>query len=211
MAKCKDCSKEVGFLKKRCTECDALFKEQEAVRKAEQAERDREALEAARKQKEDSRFQNALNGLDVTWDKFENKGSIRGHTFKPYGSTTFTFSCVNNAYFWLVATQTQPDWDWLEDNRTIILFDDGARFIQESDSLRATDVTTNWADEVVCYEEHHIEITDSIPTFEKFYETYKYESYSPPVLIRIGRHEYQISFDEIRELVAISTKAQESN
>lgn len=210
MAKCKDCSAEIGFLKKRCPDCDAKFKAEEAAKRAEQAELDRVAAEESRKKIEDSRFESSKKNLNVTWDKFENKSSISGHPFKE-SAATLTFSCVNNAYYWLVATQRQPDWDWLENNRSILLFEDGSRFIQDHDSLRATDVTTNWADEVVCYEELHIEVTESIPTFVTFYEENRYKSYAPPVLLRIGGHEYQIPFDAVRELVAIQSTAVENS
>lgn len=211
MAKCKDCSADIGFLKKRCEDCDTKYKAAEAERKAKEAEIAAEQEKLAAEKRELDAFANARKNLDITWDKFENRGNMAAHKFKSeYGNVEFRFSCVNNNTWWLVATQSVDDWDWLENNRTIILFDEDTRFIQDHDSLRATDVYTNWADNVKCYEEHHINITSAIPSFLEFYEANKYGSEYLKVPIRIGQHEYGINLKEIRSLAAMDAVIKES-
>lgn len=210
MAKCKDCSTDIGFLKKRCEPCDAKYKAAESERRAEAQRLAAEEAKVAGSKREAEAFEQAKANLTVTWDKFEQKGNISGHEFKPtYGPVKLKFSCVNKKTWWLVATQSQDDWDWLENNRTIILFDEDTRFIQEHGQLRATDVYTNWNDNVKCYEEHHVDITESIPSFLKFYEENKLDSPNATVMLRIGRLEFAIPLKEIRTIAAMAAKAAE--
>lgn len=211
MAKCKDCSTDIGFLKKRCESCDAKFKAAEQERKAKEAEIAAEKAKLDAQQREVNVLAAAKNNLDISWDKFENKGEMTGHKFKSaYGNVEMNFACVNQKTWWLIASQSVDDWDWLENNRTIILFDEETRFIQDHDSLRSTDVYTNWADNVKCYEEHHIDITEAIPSFLEFYEANKYDSDFAHVPMRIGRHELSINLKEIRTLAAMNAVIQES-
>lgn len=205
MAKCKDCSAEIGFLKKRCASCEEKFKAAEVERKAHEEKIATEQAKLAAEKRELDAIERAKANLSQTWDKFEQKGNIEAKTFKSeYGDAKFQFSCVNKKTWWLVATQSQDDWDWLENNRTIILFDEDNRFIQDHGQLRSTDVGTNWADQVKCFEEHHINITSAIPYFLNFYEDNKLGSEYVGVPLRIGRHEYKIPLKEIRSIAAIS-------
>lgn len=210
MAKCKDCSTEIGFLKKRCASCDEKFKAAEAERKAKEAEIAAEQAKLNSEKREFEAFEHAKANLSQTWDKFEQKGNIAGNFFSVgYGNAKFKFSCVNKAAWWLVATQSQDDWDWLENNRTIILFDDDSRFVQDHGQLRGTDVGTNWADQVKCFEELHVNITSAIPSLLKFYEDHKISSDYATLPLRIGQHEYAIPFKEIRTIAAMSAVIKE--
>jgi hypothetical protein len=211
MAKCKDCSTEVGFLKKRCEACDQKYKELVSEQKEQAAFQAAEKSKADSHEREKRKIEQAKANLNKSWDKFEQKGEISGPTFKPsYADAKFQFSCINNKTWWLTATHSQDDWEWLDNNRTIILFDDDSRFIQEHTDLRGSDVYTNWSDDVKCYEEHHIDITDAVPSFVEFYETNKWSDENATVPIKIGRNEYRIELKHIRTIAAMASAIEES-
>jgi hypothetical protein len=210
MAKCKDCATDIGFLKKRCQACETIFKRAEAVRHAQEREAADEAERVAGIRREDSSLMSARAGLSITHDKFEDKSSIDSPSFQSgHGAATMRFSCVNGKFYWLVASHKAPDWMWLNNNRTILLFPDGSRTIQDHDSLRATDVSTDVWDQVQCYEELHVDVTAAVPFFTELYEENRYEGPNPYVEMRIGPYEYSIPFDQVRQVMAMSQVAEE--
>lgn len=192
MAKCVKCGTKVGMFEKACAACAPLI-EAERI-EAEKAQAAAEA--AANAQKEKDFFEKVKAGLPVIFDKFENKTQINTGYYK-LGINSIDFASVNNETYWMIASHTIQKWNWLEDNRTIFLFADGTRFVSEHQPLRKSETRTAGY-EVFCYEELHVDISQSMSAFEQAY----LNNEQPPEL-RIGNVQGQFTRDMLRALAAL--------
>jgi hypothetical protein len=205
MAVCKDCGAQVGFMKKRCATCQEKFDAEQKVLAEQKAA---EAVAAAEKRAidgEEAAFANAKSALGTTFDKFEGRSEIVSPTFK-VNAAQFDALHTGEKMWHLRIVHKPTDWQWLGDNRTIILFADGSKLVQEHGGLVDTEVTTDIWDNVVCQEEHHVNIAEAIPYFVSHYETHKYGAH-PAVQMRIGRLEYPLSFEFVRSVAAMAAVA----
>jgi hypothetical protein len=209
MAKCRDCGDEVKFLARRCKPCQTKFED------ALVAERAQAALDAEQQAKIQGRHQEEMaleqyeQSFTNVFDKFENRKEIRSVNFKTNGAE-FQVGCVasgTDETYWLICVHKGEDWFWLSNNRTILLFEDGFRFVQDHDVLKDTNVTTNWADQVICIEEHHVDISDTIPKFVEIYDKAVAEGSLAGVDIKIGAGNYNLAMDFVRAVKAVANLA----
>jgi hypothetical protein len=201
LAVCRDCGTQVGFLKKRCASCQDVFDKQQEAERAAQAEKAAQEAQAQRIAFEASEFESAKRRIDQTFDKFEGTSSLTSPNFKVSGAQ-FDIVCTNGSHWYMRIWHKPMDWQWLHNNRTIILFDDGSKLVQNHGTLFATDVGQNGWDQVIVYEELHVTLSKAVPFFIAQYEAKKNGTHGP-VDMRIGTYEYPLSFEVVRTVVAM--------
>lgn len=204
MAACKDCGTQISFMAKRCDACKVKFDAMQAERNARDAEERQKAAAQQWLDREAAALKSAVSALDVTHDRMENKRQAFTPRYRSLnGIASVRFAVVNDTYYWMIATQRKPDWDWLENNRTIILFPDESRFVQDHGSLNESDVQTDTWNNVVCYEELHVNITDAVPYFVDTYSNAVAQGRETYIPIRIGRTDAHLLFESIRDVVSL--------
>ena len=205
MAACIDCGEAAKFLSKRCANCQE--KHIQAVE---------EKLAASAEEMRKLEFERSISGeaealastkasLSYTYDKFENRHEIDGPIFKS-NRTDFKAAAVvidGASFVWLIGYHKVPDWIWLNDNRTILLLETGARFVLDHGMLKDTQVGTDWADNVVCAEEHHIDISEFVPEIVKAYEASSKAGKQSELEVKIGSQLYTLEMDFLRTVTAI--------
>jgi hypothetical protein len=205
MAACIDCGEAAKFLSKRCANCQEKHNQEVEKQRAADAEVARK-LEFERSiSGEADALASAKSGLSYTFDKFENRHEIDGPIFKS-NRTDFKAAAVvidGEACFWLIGYHKVPDWIWLNDNRTILLLESGARFVLDHGLLKDTQVGTDWADNVVCAEEHHIDFTSFVPEIVKIYEEASQTGKQSELEVKIGSQQYTLGMDFLRTVTAI--------
>lgn len=205
MAACIDCGEAAKFLAKRCAKCQEKHNA-EVEQQLEIAARDAAKLEAERAiAGEADSLISTKDSLSYTFDKFENRHEIDGPIFKS-NRTDFKAAAVlidEQSFVWLICYHKVPDWIWLHDNRTILLLETGSRFVLDHGILKDTQVGTDWADNVVCAEEHHIDISEFVPEIVKAYEAASQAGKQSELEVKIGSQQYTLGMDFLRTVTAI--------
>ena len=212
MAQCRDCGDEVKFLARRCKPCQTKFEDALVAERAQAAKDAEEEAKELSSRQEEMALQQYEQSFTNVFDKFEARQEIRSVNFKTNGAE-FQIGCVvneNKQTYWLICVHKGEDWFWLSDNRTILLFEDGSRFVQDHDVLKDTNVTTNWADQVICLEEHHVDISETIPKFVELYDKAVAEGSHAGVDVKIGAGNYHLAMDFVRAVKAVANLASKS-
>lgn len=162
-----------------------------------------EAAKVAFIESEKQRLATAKANLSITFDRMENKRQATSGSHRIARGSIF-FACVNKSYYWMIASQAVDDWQWLENNRTIILFPDDVRFIQDHTSLNKTDVDTDAWNQVKCHEELHVDISEAVPKIVECYEERIASGSELYLPLRIGTSDMNLTSAMVRDIVALA-------